>query len=259
MARSGIIPQHGIDEALTAAEAAADIGDAWRRPAAPPVLAAPDLTEEPRLLSEACAKAELAQIGVAVPAGIQASDARQAAMLAGTIGFPVVLKASGPAHKSDYGGVRTNLESSEAVEAAARGMGNASTFLIEAQIEAPVAELLIGIVREPGQGFLLTIGHGGITAEIMRDSRSLLLPTCAEEIRGALGRLRIWPVLAGHRGQKGANMDAIVATILAVSAYAEANSHRLQELEINPYLATADTGYAADALLRMTDQRERDS
>ena len=51
-------------------------------------------------------------------------------------------------------------------------------------------ELIVGVKREEGFGLALVIGAGGILVELLRDSRSLLLPTTDAAIRDALLSLR---------------------------------------------------------------------
>ena len=67
-------------------------------------------------------------------------------------------------------------------------------------ITGSVAEMLIGVVRDPAHGFILTIGAGGVLTEIMHDVISFIVPARAEVIRAALPRLKTYPLLLGFRG-----------------------------------------------------------
>ena len=80
--------------------------------------------------------------------------------MAGSIGFPVVLKGEGVAHKTEAGAVRLGLRDAEAVKSAAGEMPTES-FLVEEMVSGGIAEILIGIVRDPAHGFVLTLGAGG--------------------------------------------------------------------------------------------------
>lgn len=86
--------------------------------------------------------------------------------------------------------------------------------------------------------------------EILRDTASVLVPSTPEDIRAALGKLKIAPLLAGFRGQRAADMDAIIAAVEAVQAYVMQNADTLGEVEINPLLCTPDKAVAVDALIR---------
>ena len=111
--------------------------------------------------------------------------------------------------------------------------------------------VIIGVVKDPAHGFVLSIGAGGVLTEILGDVANLLLPTNADAIRNALQTLRIWPLLNGYRGAPQADLDAIIAAVLAVQACVIANADRIEEIEINPAICTARGAIAADALIRM--------
>ena len=117
-------------------------------------------------------------------------------------------------------------------------------------ITGTVAELLVGVVRDPAHGYVLTLGAGGVLTEILRDTTSLLLPASNDDIRTALGKLNIAPLLAGYRGKSAADMDAIIAAVETVQAYVLANTDTVSEVEINPLLCTPDRAVAVDALIR---------
>ena len=61
----------------------------------------------------------LARWAVPVPAARVVGSAEEAAAAAGELGYPVVVKALGVAHKTEVGGVRIDLGSAVEVSAAA--------------------------------------------------------------------------------------------------------------------------------------------
>lgn len=242
---AGLIPLSGIEEAMCAIETAAALGR--YRPAGAPVLV-PGADGPADILSEAISKAALAAYGLDVPQSrrVEADDLSDAA---NAMPMPLVLKGEGFAHKTEAGAVALNLASPEAVMQAAEPM-NAPAYLLEEMITGAVAELLIGIVRDPAHGFVLTIAAGGVLTEILKDSVSLILPASEHDITEALGNLRIAPMLTGYRGQPGADRAALLRAIMAVQDYAIANAAHLQEVEINPLICTGTRAVAADALIR---------
>ncbi len=132
-------------------------------------------------MTEAEAKAELTAAGLPVPQGITADSPDAAARAAEKLGFPVVLKGLGVAHKTEAGAVILNLADADAVrQAAVRMAGVATGFLVERMVARPVAELIIGALRDPVAGPVLTIGAGGILVELLEDSALLTLPTDSE-------------------------------------------------------------------------------
>jgi len=257
LVKKGIAPLFGISEALAAAEAAATIGAAWAAPQAPALLAAPDGAGSARSLDEAEAKARLGAGGIAVPAGRRAADAEEAVAAAEALGFPVAVKALGVDHNTEVGALRLGLDRAADVRAAAealRPLGRG--LLVERMVEGGVVEMILGLRREPRLGFLLTLGAGGVLAEVLRDTRSLLLPAGEEEIRAALGELGIAPLLAGYRGGPPADVEALLAMAAALGHLAEDRDSGLEELELNPVIlrAEGEGAVAADALIRIREE-----
>jgi succinyl-CoA synthetase beta subunit len=123
--------------------------------------------------------------------------------------------------------------------------------LLEGMASAPLAELIVGIKRENGFALALVIGAGGILVELLKDSRSLLLPTTDAAIREALLSLRSAPLLTGFRGRPAVQMDALVDAIRAVADYACEHADQLLELDVNPLLVNAEGAVAVDALIRL--------
>ncbi len=253
IAANGLIPMLGLGDTLEAISAAAFLGRAPQKAAA---LTLPGDVGVAHTLTEADAKATLSQHGVQVPG---AARARRTELVeaATRTGFPLVLKLEGLAHKTEAGGVALGLNSPASVEEAARAMPG-DTFLLEEMISGTVAELLVGVVRDPAHGFVLTLAAGGTLTEILQDSATLLIPTTASEIDAALGTLRMAPILDGYRGKPGANRGTIVDAVLAVQDYVMTHAHRLAEVEINPLICTPDRAVAADALIRIVPEGDQD-
>ncbi len=242
----GMIPMLGLDDTLSAISAAAYLGRPYVTPE-PLLISAPTVASE--TLTEAEAKAALKAFGVPVPASARASS-DELDSAATEVGFPLVLKAEGIAHKTEAGGVALGLKSVDEVSHAATEMPS-DQFLIEEMVIGTIAELLVGIVRDPAHGFVLTLAAGGTLTELLKDSASLLLPTTSEDIDAALDSLRIAPVLRGYRGKPAADRAAIIRAVLAVQDYVVAHADRLEEVEINPLMCTRDRAVAADALIRI--------
>ncbi|SMX29065.1 hypothetical protein TRP8649_03196 [Pelagimonas phthalicica] len=251
----GVIPLCGVGEGLEAVAAAAWLGE--NGPASVSLLLPSGGEPMPSVtaltvLAEGEAKNILAQHGLAVPRSERVSTPREAGDAAADIGFPIVLKGEGFAHKTEAGAVKLGLTTTEDVIAAAETM-EAEGYLVEQMVPDAVAELLIGVMRDPAHGFVLTLGAGGILTEILQDTVSLLLPVDETAILTALHSLRIAPMLAGYRGAAAAEKKAICQAILAVQAYVKAQAGRVAEVEINPLLCGPDGAIAVDALIRLED------
>ena len=203
----------------------------------------------PHVLCEHEAKSRLAAAGIAVP-GARLVAAEEAAAAAGEIGYPVVVKAIGTAHKTDTGGVVIGLDDPAAVAAAAGRLavdGNGAV-LVESCVTGAVAELLVSVRSAPPVGMLLTVGAGGTLVDLLDDTASVLLPASAGNVREALASLRVWPLLCGHRGRPGADVDSVVDTIMALDRLV-CDDPSIVEVEINPLLASPSSAVAVDALM----------
>jgi acyl-CoA synthetase (NDP forming) len=252
--KDGVAFLAGIDAGLAGIQAAVDVGAAWRRSPGLPLLKntghQPDGSAT--VLDEAESKDLLTRWGVPVPSGRIVSSAGEAAAAAEELGYPVVIKALGVAHKTEAGGVRLSLNSADEVSAAVTEMSCLSaSYLIEKMIEGVVAELIVGVARDEQFGPYLLVGGGGIMVELMRDSASILLPTTAEYVSQALGHLKCAPLLNCFRGCQPADLNAAVDVILKVAGMVEKDPSSIIELDINPLMLLADGQgvIAVDALI----------
>jgi succinyl-CoA synthetase beta subunit len=168
--------------------------------------------------------------------------------LAGDLQPPLAIKGVGLAHKTEQGAVRLGLKMDE-IAKAARQIGTAEV-LIEEMATGGVAEILIGVTRDPAHGYVLTLGAGGVLTEILRDTVSLLVPARPEQIKTALMHLKCAPLLAGYRGKPAADLVAILTAVQAVQDYVIANADTVSEVEVNPLICTPDGAVAVDALIR---------
>jgi acyl-CoA synthetase (NDP forming) len=220
------------------------------------------LAGEGRLLNEWDSKQALRAFGLPTPNGVL-STPEQALQDAKALGYPLVVKAVSAQlpHKTEAGAVALNLKDDAALSAALEEMRASiaayapdvafDQLLLEPMAKPPLAELIVGIKRENDFGLALVIGAGGILVELLKDSRSLLLPTNDGAIRQALLSLRSAALLQGFRGREAADLDALVAAIRAVADYACENVAQLLELDVNPLLVGADGTTAVDALIRL--------
>jgi acetate---CoA ligase (ADP-forming) len=238
MMDQGICTLLGLETALVAIKAAQTPAGApgWRPVA---VLSA----RETRQLSEAEGKALLAGAGVPVPRS--ATGATIAGLDVTGLTPPFALKGLGFAHKTEAGAVRLGLASLEGQPE----MPGATGYLAEEMVTGAVAEVLIGLRRDPVYGVTLTLGMGGVTAEVLADTVTLVLPVTQAEVLEAARGLRLWPLLDGYRGRPKADMAAVaeIAVRLGQVMLADAS---LEEIEINPVLVRQAGAVAVDALIR---------
>jgi acyl-CoA synthetase (NDP forming) len=267
MAPHHAAPMQGLPEAMRAfaatarfARQRAHMGDETLVLPATPVLEG-----KTRIVSERDAKQALVAHGLNVPPGRVVAPA-EAAKAAVELGFPVVVKVAAPviAHKTEAGAVAVNLKSAAEVEAAIARMRESvaahekgleiEQVLVEAMVKDVVAELIIGVKRDPQFGLALVVGAGGILVEMVEDSALLLLPTTREKVEAAIRGLKIAKLLKGYRGKVAGDIGAVVDAVMAVAAYAEAHRGDLVELDVNPLMVLPEGAVAVDALIVQSDK-----
>ncbi|MDO9639597.1 MAG: acetate--CoA ligase family protein [Pseudotabrizicola sp.] len=240
MMAQGVVPLMGLEAALGAIRAAQGV---WGvQPAVP--LAARVAREVP-LLDEAAAKELLRAAGVAVPLGVCAPTLAEVAARAAGLRPPLVLKGLGFAHKTEAGAVRLGLASLEGQIEMQGAMG----YLVEEMAVGAVAEVLVGLRRDPVYGVALTLGMGGVTAELLADTVTLVLPASRDEVLTALRRLRLYPLLDGYRGRARGDVGALCDLVGRLCALMT-DDDRFEEIELNPVLVFAEGAVAVDALIR---------
>jgi acyl-CoA synthetase (NDP forming) len=250
----GVAPMMGMEDCLSAIEAASFLGE--RRELWQP-LPVPALTSAgARALDEWTAKQKLAEFGLATPRARLVHDSDEAVSAAAAIGYPVVAKIVSETilHKTEAGGVRLNLKSAGDVRDAIAGMAKLSDrFLVEAMVTDTVAELIVGVTRDPQLGPVVVVGAGGILVELLAETRTLLLPTSEAEIEAAIRSLRVFKLIDGFRGRPKGDLSAAVQAVAAVARFAQTHAATLVELDVNPLMIRPEGkgAMAADALIRL--------
>jgi len=237
----GVAPLCGIRQALDAAQAASQIGAAWRRPLFEKALPGPGshLEQPVENLDEADAKSEIESFGVGVPRGERVTSIDALKNVAQSLTYPLVLKACDAAllHKSDAGAVMVGIEDFDGLVAAAETLfSRYPSLLVEEMITDTVCELIVGVRQDPVIGPWMMIGSGGIYAELLGDTRVTLLPARDDEFETMINSLKIHPLLNGYRGSEAGDVPALLATLQSVSDFVMKRRESLVELEINPLL-----------------------
>jgi len=185
-----------------------------------------------------------------------ARSANEALIVAESIGFPVALKvlSTDISHKSDAGGVRLNINSAHEVRSVYRQL------IDEVQSKVPGAaitgvtvekmyrssngrELMIGIIRDPVFGPVISFGSGGTTVEIMGDSVISLPPLNHRLATDLINRTRVSKMLGDFRNMPAVDMELLIDVLLSVSGIA-CEMPWVQEMDINP-LIIDDRGIVA--------------
>jgi acetyltransferase len=214
-------------------------------------------------LTEQESKSILRAYGIAVPREMLVETPQQAARAAEQIGFPVAVKIASPdiPHKTEVGGIRLNLHSSEEVStAAAQILSSARTAQpsarlngVSVQAMVPAGhELVMGVRIDRQFGPLVMVGSGGIFVELLADAATALAPVSTHQAQRMLQRLRGYKLLLGYRGRPGYDVTAALDVLCRLSELASDLAEDLAEVDINPVIVGVKGAIAADALIVTT-------
>jgi acetyl coenzyme A synthetase (ADP forming)-like protein len=216
------------------------------------------LADEPdgRWLTAAETSAVFDAFGISAVTTVAVTTAHQAVTAATKLGYPVVLKADGPAivHKSDVGGVRLGLkaaaEVADAFGAMAGAIGRAMTGALVQPMVPTGVETIVGAVRDPRFGPLVMFGLGGVATEVLGDRAFRLAPLTDHDADDLLDGIRGAPLLRGYRGTPPVDRDRLRALVLRVAALVD-QIPEIAELDLNPVIASAHAVVAVDARIRV--------
>ena len=235
----------------------------WRRnaPEGPaPELAVDDARVE-RLLAGAApgylpvekALELMAAYGIPVARWRYVDSAAEVAPAAAELGYPVVLKAVGSEllHKSELGAVAVDLRQPDELAAALDGIesrlagaGVAPDGYLVQELRRGGQEVIFGVSTDPRFGPLLLFGAGGKYVEVLDDVQVALAPLSTGDAARLVRGIRSFPLLAGVRGETPADLAALEDVLLRLSQLVTRHP-RIQELDVNPFLATPRGGAPA--------------
>ena len=168
-----------------------------------------------------------------------------------TLEFPVVMKAVGPVHKTEVGGVILNIHSIRRMKSAFKTLmqiDGAEAVLVQPMIAG--TELFIGVQRESGFGHLVFCGLGGIFIEVLNDFSSCLAPVSETESIDMIKQLKAYRVIQGARGREGVNKDLFSEIIQRISSLVAA-APEIAEMDINPLMGSRQNITAVDTRIRI--------
>jgi acetyltransferase len=212
-------------------------------------------------ISPTMAAAEaLATAGIPLAKARLATSPDEAVAAASAIGYPVVVKIESPdlPHKTEAGGVILGLKDADAVRAAyGEVVAGARRYKAEARIDGVVVqemasgavECVVGLRRDPTFGMIVMAGLGGIFIEVLKDVVFRKAPVSEAEAGLMLAELKGAAILGGARGRPAVDEAALARFVAAVSRFGAAHADRLQELDLNPVLASPTGAVAVDWLM----------
>jgi acyl-CoA synthetase (NDP forming) len=210
-----------------------------------------------------------AGLGVPAAKAMAVPDARRVAAAVAEVGAPVALKilSSDIAHKTEAGGVTLGLPDGQAASRAAREMekrvrvhapqAKLDGFLVQ-RMEHGLAEVILGFRRDPLVGPTITVGLGGVLAEIYKDAATRLAPVDEAEAREMIGEVKGLATIRGYRNLPRGDVAALAKAIAAFSTLAHEAFADVKEAEINPLLVKreGDGVVAVDAIVILSEAKD---
>ncbi len=160
--------------------------------------------------------------------------------------YPLAVKliSRDASHKSDVGGVQLNIGSKKELSAAISGIQAAvrkarprpaiDGYLLQ-EMSPEGVECFVGGRRDPAFGPIVMVGLGGVFIEIFKDTALRLAPVTRNEAEAMISELKGYPLLAGARGKKPADVKALVDVVCRVSALLSACPD-IAEIDLNPVI-----------------------
>jgi acyl-CoA synthetase (NDP forming) len=209
------------------------------------------------------AMAWLKENGLPVPDFAWVHSPREAVVGAERIGYPVVMKVVSPQilHKSDFGGVRLDLRDPETVEKTFTSLEASATGLdfrgvVVYPMIKSLQEVILGLSLDPQFGPVVAFGLGGIYTEIWRDISLRLAPLDREEAAAMVREIKAYPLLAGARGQKTCDLEALVQCLVDFSLL-PFRFPEIGEVDLNPVFLLSKGLVVGDVrIIRRSDEHD---
>jgi acetyltransferase len=224
------------------------------------------LETENQLLTEMESKELLSAYGIPINRIEAAASSEEAVEIAGSIGFPVVLKINSRdiTHKSDAKGVLLDLKNEQEVSKGYEQIiRNAKSYNAKARLEGvtlqPMVqhtdfELILGAKKDRDFGPVILFGMGGVFTEVLKDRAIALPPLNRLLAKRLMQQTRVYRLLQGYRNMPPADLE-LLEEILIRLAQLVTDFSEIQEMDINPLVVTATGFNAVDArvLLRASE------
>jgi acyl-CoA synthetase (NDP forming) len=209
------------------------------------------------LLTEIESKELLKQVGIGVVETRLATSRDEAVKIAKALSFPVGLKIASVdvVHKSDAGGVKLGLKTTEEVGRAYDDiMTSVRQKVPGARIQGvsvqpmakPGIEVIIGMSKDPQFGPVIMFGLGGVMVEIIRDVSLRIAPLSPRDAREMIREIKGYRMLTGFRGQPPVDTATLEKWLVGISCFVMEHPE-IKEIDLNPIFAYSDGALAVDA------------
>ena len=222
--------------------------------------------ENREIMSEVEAKTFLEYYDFPVVKTKVARTEDEAVLLAGQIGYPVVLKILSPqiVHKTDAGGVALDITNETGVRNAFNHIiQNGKAYNSDAEILGVTVqpmikkqgyEVIIGAKADPLFGPVILFGMGGVGVELFKDFAIGIPPLNQTLVRRLMEETKVYTLLKGYRNVPPANIKLLEEIMVRFSQML-VDFPQLKEVDINPLFINEREAFAFDARIVIDKQR----
>jgi len=188
--------------------------------------------------------------------GIEVAEARTvtadtAVHVADEIGYPVALKASGRSGRTAEAGLALDLNHPDdvidAVATMQASLGEGAEELVVQDMIGSGLTIRVRCHRDPQLGAVVTVGYGGLDADLIGDATSRVAPVSPAAAAGMLHGTRVGAAVAADGADPSPLVDLIVS-----AAQLAAEHPRVHDLDLNPVVFTEGEPIVTDARVLIT-------
>ena len=214
----------------------------------PPLHKSPTLDESLRLVE---------RYGIQTAPWAMTRKVDQAVAAAKKLGYPLAMKVVSTeiSHKTDAGGIALDIAGEAALRQTWAAMrdrlqerapeASVEGFLLQKMI-GEGQEMIVGARRDDTFGPVVLFGLGGIYVEVFDDVSLRVAPLTRLDAEEMIAEVRGSRLLHGLRGQAPADVEALIAALLALSRLMMEHPE-IAEVDINPLAALEKGALALDA------------
>jgi acetyltransferase len=183
---------------------------------------------------------------IPIPYSTIVQSAEEAQEIYTKLKIPLTLKIESEdiIHKSDIGGVRTNLKGIHDIRRAFNDLmenalkvtnGDKIAGILIQEMVPCFQEVALGMKRDPAYGPMIMFGMGGIFIEALNDVSFRLAPVSERDAREMIESTKGYQILKGFRGQKAVDFKSITETIQKLSQLI-LDWSQIEEIDLNPFI-----------------------
>lgn len=196
----------------------------------------------------------LSKHGIKLPLSKLTKSKEEAISFAKKVGFPLALKVNSDniLHKTDVNGVKLDIKKMYELEDAYEEMSKRfnkqeiNGFLLQKMHQGH--SIIIGMKRDKQFGPVIVFGLGGIFVEIIKDVSYRIAPITFKDAEEMIREIKMFPILAGARGNVKANLRLLSEVLVKISSLALKEKDIL-EIDLNPVIVNDKEAVAVDARL----------